>query len=91
MMIMKITLLPKNNLGKWSVGLSIAFIILIWLKIQFSIHVMTFAIAALGLAGFIVSIISIIKNKDRAVLSFLPILVGLIIILWIAAEIIFPH
>jgi len=87
----KITLLPKNKLGKWSVGLSIAFIILIWLKIQFSIHVMTFAIAALGLAGFVTSIISIIKNKDRAILSFLPVFIGLIILLWIAGEIIYPH
>jgi len=88
---MKITLLPKNNLGKCSVGLSIAFIILIWLKIQFSIHVMTFAIAALGLTGFVTSLVSIFKNKDRAVLTFLPILVGLIIILWITGEIMFPH
>ena len=87
----KITLLPKNKLGKWSVGLSIAFIILIWLKIQFSIHVMTFAIAALGLTGFVTSLVSIFKNKDRAVLTFLPILVGLIIIFWITGEIMFPH
>jgi len=88
---MKITLIPKSNLGKCSVGLSIAFIILIWLKIQFSIHVMTFAIAALGLTGFVTSLVSIFKNKDRAVLTFLPILVGLIIIFWITGEIMFPH
>jgi len=88
---MKITLIPKSNLGKCSVGLSIAFIILIWLKIQFSIPVMTFAIAALGLTGFITSLVSIFKNKDRAVLTFLPILVGLIIIFWITGEIMFPH
>lgn len=88
---MKITLLPKSLLGKWSLGLSVVFIVLIWLKIQYSIHIMTFAIAALGLAGFITSIISIFKIKDRSILNFLPILVGLIIVFWIVAEIIYPH
>lgn len=88
---MKITLLPKNILGKWSMGLSIAFIILIFLKMRGLIPIMTFLIAALGLVGFITSIVSIIKNKDRSLLIFLPILVGLIIIFWIAGEVIYPH
>ncbi len=88
---MKINLLPKSILGKLSIGLSIAFIILIWLKMQIAIHIMTFCIAALGLLGFFTSIVSIVKNKDRALLNFLPILVGVIIILWAVAEIIFPH
>lgn len=88
---MKMSLLPKTHLGKWSVGLSIAFIILIWLKIQFGIHVMTFAIAALGLVGFLMGSVAIVKNKDLSILNFLPILVGSIIIIWIAGEIIYPH
>lgn len=88
---MKMSLLPKTHLGKWSVGLSIAFIILIWLKIQFGIHVMTFAIAALGLGGFLMGIVAIMKNKDRSILNFLSILVGLVIIIWIVGEIIYPH
>jgi hypothetical protein len=88
---MRLTILPKTTLSKWSVIISVVFIILIWTKIQFSIHVPTFAIGALGLIGFIVSLIAIFKNKDRSVLIFLPVLVGLIIILWTAAEFIFPH
>lgn len=88
---MKITLLPKTRLGKWSVGLSTSFIILIWLKIQYGLPLMTFAIAFLGLLGFLIGIVAIIKNKDSSILNFLPILVGLIIILWIAGEIIYPH
>jgi hypothetical protein len=88
---MRLTILPKTTLSKSSVIISVVFIILIWTKIQFSIHVPTFAIGALGLIGFIVSIIAIFKNKDRSVLIFLPVLVGLIIILWTAAEFIFPH
>ena len=88
---MKFTFLPKTTLGKWSVGLSILFIILIWLKIQGSMPLPTFAIAVFGLAGFILSIVAIFKNKDRSILNLLPLLVGLIILLWIAAELIFPH
>ena len=88
---MRLTFLPKSTLGKWSVGLSIAFIILIWTKIQYSFPMPTFAIAALGLAGFVISIVAIFKNSDRAILTFLPVLVGLVILLWIGAELIFLH
>ncbi|MCB2292383.1 hypothetical protein LGK95_02365 [Clostridium algoriphilum] len=87
---MKITLLPKTDLGKWATVLSIAFIILIFFKIQYSIHVPTFTIAALGLTGFVVGIIAIIK-RDRFMGSFLSILVGLVIILWIIGEFTNPH
>ena len=88
---MRLNVLPKTTLGKWSVGLSIVFIILIWMKMQYSIHVPTFAIAAVGLIGFIMSIIAIFRNKDRSILVLLPILVGIVIVLWTAGELIFPH
>ncbi len=88
---MRLNVIPKTTLGKWSVGLSILFIILIWIKIQFSLRVPTFAIATLGLIGFIISIIAIFKNKDRSILVILPILVGIVIILWTAGELVFPH
>jgi len=48
-------------------------------------------IAILGIIGFIMGIISVLKFKDRAVFVFLSIFVGLLIIFWGAAEIIFPH
>ena len=48
-------------------------------------------IAILGIIGFIMGIISVLKCKDRAVFVFLSIFVGLLIIFWGAAEIIFPH
>ncbi len=88
---MRFTFLPKTTLGKWALGLSIAFIILIWWKIQGSMPIPTFAIAAIGLAGFTVVIIAIFRNKDKAILNLLPLLVGLVILLWIAAELLFPH
>jgi hypothetical protein len=88
---MKLTILPKSTLGKWSAGLGIAFIILITVKILGSLPLPTFFIAALGLAGFITGIVAIFKNRDRVILIFLSLIVGLIIILWTAAEFIFPH
>ena len=88
---MKLAFLPKTLSGKWSLGLSIAFIILIFMKIQYSLPMPTFTIAASGLAGFAVGIVAIFKSKDRAIMIFIPIIVGLIILLWIAAELVFPH
>ena len=88
---MRFTFLPKTTLGKWALGLSIAFIIFIWWKIQGSMPIPTFAIAAIGLAGFTVVITAIFRNKDKAILNLLPLLVGLVILLWTAAELLFPH
>lgn len=88
---MKFAFSPKTTLGKWSVGLSIVVIILIWAKIQYSIPVPAFAIAVFEVTGFIMSLVAIFKNKDRSLLNLLPLLVGLLIILWIACELIFPH
>ena len=90
---MKLNFIPKTRLGKWSIGLSIAFIVLIGMKIADYFHfpLPTPAIATLGLMGFILSLIAIFRNKDRAILIFLPVLVGLVIILWTTAEFIFPH
>lgn len=88
---MKIPILPKSRLGKWAVGLSIAFIIFIWMKMGGINPLPTFFIAALGLAGFFSSITAVIKNKDKAIGALLPILVGLVIIMWIVGEIMYPH
>ena len=88
---MKLTVLPKTRTGKWALGLSIAFIVLMGIKIPLFLPLPTPAIAVLGLAGFVVSLIALIKNKDRFILVFLPLLIGLIIIAWTAAELLFPH
>jgi membrane associated rhomboid family serine protease len=48
-------------------------------------------IAALGVIGFVLGLISIFKNKDKSLFVLLSIPVGLLIIFWVAAEIAFPH
>ncbi|NMA64554.1 MAG: hypothetical protein GX964_11040 [Syntrophomonadaceae bacterium] len=83
-------MLPKTASGKWAATLSIAFIILMALKMRLPFPLPSFFIAALGLGGFVTGIIALTK-KDRTILVFLSILVGLVIIFWIAAELIYPH
>ena len=86
-------ILPKTKLGKWAVLLSVAFIVLIAMKITnyFHLPLPTPAIAILGIVGLIIGLLAVFRNRDRSILIFLPILVGIIILLWTAAEIIFPH
>lgn len=40
----------------------------------------TLFLAVIGVAGFVMGVISIVKNKDRALLTLLSIPVGLLII-----------
>jgi len=82
---------PKTTPGRWSVGLGIAFIILMWAKIQVGFPLPVFAIAALGLAGFVLALVAVFKRRDRSILGLVPILTGVLIILWTAAELLFPH
>jgi hypothetical protein len=76
---------PKTSSGKWAAGLSIAFIILMLVRI-----LPTPLIAVIGLAGFVAGIIAITK-KDWSAFVFISILDGLLIIFWISAEILYPH
>ncbi len=88
---MKFTFFPKTTLGKWAVGLSAAFIVFILLKMLGAMPLPVFAIAAIGLAGFVLSLVAIFKDKDRSLLQILPLLTGALILFWTAAELIFPH
>ena len=68
------------------------FIVMMILKFfTYSIPFPTPAIAGLGVIGFVLGTISMIKNKDRSLLTLLSVILGLVVVLWIAAEILFPH
>lgn len=88
--IMKHWIKPETLLGKWSVLLGILFIVFITLKMGPGFPLPTFAIAAIGIAGFVTGIISIVK-KERSILVFLSVLLGLLIIAWIIGELVYPH
>ena len=93
---MKIQLWSKTTSGKWAAILTLLFIVLMYLKfftleISIRIPLPTPFIVGLGVIGFIIGVVSIVKNKDRSVLTLLSIPIGLLIIFWVAAEIVFPH
>jgi len=87
---MKITFMPRTSSGKWAAILGISFIILVTLK-MFSFPMLSISIAFFGFAGFATGIIAIFKKDLSIILVFLSILIGLIIILWTTAEILYPH
>ena len=93
---MKIKFWSKAKVGKWSAILTLVFIIVMSLKVSaLAIHIrLPFPspiLAVIGVVGFALGIISIVKNKDRALFTLLSIPVGLLIIFWVAAEIAVPH
>lgn len=44
-----------------------------------------------GIVAFIVGLTAIIKNKERSILVFLATIIGALLILFLAGEVIFPH
>jgi len=46
---------------------------------------------ASGIIAFIVGFTAIIKNKERSILTFIATIIGALLILFLAAEVIFPH
>lgn len=91
---MKIQIISKTKIGKWAALLTLLFIALMGLKalnIGIRIPLPSPFIAVFGVIGFVLGIISFFKNKDRSISVILSIAVGLLIIFWGAAEVLFPH
>ena len=93
---MKMQFWSKTTTEKWAASLTMAFIVLMAIKMTaigatIRLPLPTPVLALLGVIGFIMGLIAIIKYKERALLTLLSIPVGLVIILWTLAEIAFPH
>lgn len=91
---MKIQIWSKTKIGKWASIFTLLFIVLMGLKalnIGIRLPLPSPIIAILEVIGFVMGIISIFKNKDKSLFVLLSILVGLLIVFWVAAEIAFPH
>ncbi len=82
---MRAILLPQTRPGKWSVGLAVAFGILVWMNIQDIMPVPSFAIFALGLAGFGLAVFAAFRRRDASIPGALPILAGMLIMFWITS------
>lgn len=98
--------MPHTTLGKWSVGLFGAFIVLILIFFGFItagqrggegffdnlyLAIPGVLSGVCGIAAFVVGIIAIVKQRERSALTYVAVIIGALITLWIAAEIIFPH
>jgi len=93
---MKLKIWPSPKLGQTAAVLTLLFIILMLLKmgafsVYISLPVPSPLIAIFGVVGLVFGLLSIYLNKDKAILTWLSIPVGLIIFFWIGAEIMFPH
>lgn len=109
---MKMNLIPKSNLGKWSVGLIIIIPILFYIGVSFvkfyepvptgktipqdiiarpGVALPMLAGFISGIIAFICGIISISRKKDYSAFVFISTVLGFFILLWILAEILFPH
>jgi hypothetical protein len=102
----KLRLNPKTRLGKWSILLIAAFIVM-FISFQllaasgqrggdtfFSNLALSIPIVIAGISGisaFCTGIISIIKSKERSILVFLATLIGLFVLLFVSGEILMPH
>ena len=103
---MKIKLKPKSKLGKWSIGLLVAFFAFLGVFALFISSgerggvtyfsnlklAILFTIAWIcAIGSFFVGLAGIIKNKERSALVFLATATGFLVLLWCLAEILFPH
>ena len=100
---MKHHFIPKTHLGQWSIWLITVFIVLFIIivasgqrggatffsNLALSIPMVIAGISAL--LAFFTGIIGIIKSKERSVLACSSTIVGFFMLLWVSAEILFPH
>lgn len=83
---MRISILPKTSLGRWSVGLVVASLVLFVLSVVILgpgpdykmalAYALTIVIAGISAAVLAMGLIGIIKSKERSVLVFVAIVIG---------------
>lgn len=96
---MRMSILPKSLLGRWSVGLAAANILLNVLFLVLVARgglgpgpVAPIANATTGISGIaalVTGLISMIKSKERSILVYLG--MGLLVLLFLLGEFLFPH
>lgn len=87
-------ILPESRLGKWSIGLTLVFLLSIIIFLIFKLlgfvtfegqwWDLTVAVAApIEIIAFILSVITMIKSKERSVLIYLSTAIGICVVLFI--------
>jgi tellurite resistance protein TehA-like permease len=97
---------PETCLGKWSTWFFVACIVFLIIfqilvasgqhggetfqdNIPLSINALMFAIS--GISAFFTGILGIMMHKERSILVFIFTIIGLLILLFILGEFLFPH
>ena len=98
---MRISVLPKTSLGKWSVGMAVVFILLSVLSgVLVGLGgvgpgpigpMVGAAFGISGIAALVTGLISILKSKERSILVFLAVAVGLFVLVFFLGEFLYPH
>ena len=93
-MNMRITVLPKTSLGRWSVCMAAACIVLLVLLVvlvggrglgvvkrgSLGANVLGFAFGISDIAALVTGLVSIIKTKERSIFAFLAVVVMVLLI-----------
>ena len=100
---MRISILPKSSLGRWSVGLAASFILLSILFAvltrpggaepgPFVLIVIVNAVIGISfIAALITGLTSMIKSKERSILVFLAVMVGFYALFFFLGEFLCTH
>jgi cytochrome bd-type quinol oxidase subunit 2 len=103
---MKLSLLPKTTIGKWSVGLIVAFFALfaLFLGLAISGHeggdtlfnnllltLPIFLAAWCAVISLVLGIISALRERRLSLLGTVAMAVGLVVSFFILGELLFPH
>ncbi|MFM6980215.1 MAG: hypothetical protein ACKOWE_02285 [Micrococcales bacterium] len=83
--------MPKTTLGKIGLASTLAFVILMALKLAALMPVPSFLIFGLGIAATVVNVIAVIKKDRSLLLIVVGAMVALFVIFFVGAEILFPH
>lgn len=110
---MRVSILPKTSLGRWSVGLIITMPVLFVIGMSFTnllyesvsagdtifediVERPALALTMLtgmisGISAFIIGLIAVIRQKERALLVYGATFIGALLILFLIGEVLFPH
>ena len=90
----RFTALPKRQTGWWGLALTLAFVLLFWLKVAnlgVPVPLPSFALFAIGLVGLVLNIWAFVRGDRSWVLLLIGGLIGAFMLLWIFGELAFPH
>jgi len=96
----RISILPKTSVGRWSVSLAAVFILLsILLPVLTRLGgvsplvglILGVAFGISGIGALVTGLISIIGNKERSILVFVAVIAGLFALIFFLGEFLYPH